>query len=247
MSAVEEPSRVGVWRMFDRIAPRYDLLNRTLSLGLDVSWRREVVRHLPERDGLRALDVATGTADLLLLLLDQARIERVLGIDLSEEMLEKGKEKLARHPRAAAAELVRGDALELSSLGEKFDVVTIAFGIRNVLDVDHALREMHAVLSPGGRAMVLEFSTPPPGLFRAVYDVYRAHLLPRIGSLVSGDAEAYRYLDETIRTFPSGEVFLAKMTAAGFEHARAVSMSFGAVTLYIADVPDVAGAAEGEG
>lgn len=228
-----EPSRVGVARMFDRIAPRYDLLNRTLSFGLDVSWRRRVLQHLPDRPGLKALDVATGTADLALLLAGDARVDRVLGVDVSEEMLAVGREKIAAQPAGAKVELRPGDALDLASLGERFDVVTIAFGIRNVLDVDRALAEMRQALAPGGVALVLEFSTPPPGLFRAAYELYRAHVLPRVGGVVSGDGEAYRYLDETIRTFPSGDAFVAKMTAAGFCDARAWPMSFGAVSLYV--------------
>lgn len=238
MKTSTEPSRAGVSRMFDRIAPRYDLLNRTLSFGLDVSWRQKVRAHLPEREGMRVLDVATGTGDLALTLLDDPRTERVLGVDLSEEMLARGQDKLARHPRGERGELRPGDALDLASLGERFDAVTVAFGIRNVLDVDAALRQMRSVLLPGGRALVLEFSTPPPGLFRAAYGIYRAHVLPVIGGLVSGDRAAYRYLDETIRTFPSGEAFLEKMRDAGLEDARCIPLSFGAVSLYVASAPE---------
>lgn len=235
----QEPSRVGVGQMFNRIAPRYDLLNRTLSFGLDASWRRKVRACLPNRQPLRILDVATGTADLALTLVEDTKTESVLGVDIAEEMLARGREKAARHPRGQQVRLEAGDALKLQEWGT-FDVVTISFGIRNVLDVDHALREMKAVLNPGGRALVLEFSTPEAGLFRSAYELYRAHVLPRVGGLVSGDSGAYRYLDDTIRTFPSGEAFLEKMRNAGFTDTRAHPLTFGTVTLYEGNVPETA-------
>lgn len=231
------PSRAGVGQMFNRIAPRYDLLNRTLSFGLDVSWRKKVRAHLPSRGELAILDVATGTADLALSLAEDERTRSVLGVDIAEEMLAQGRTKLPAHPAGGRVRLEAGDALELSRLGRNFDVVTIAFGIRNVLDVDRALREMFAVLKPGGRVLVLEFSTPKAGLFRWAYELYRAQLLPRVGGWISGDASAYRYLDDTIRTFPSGEAFLSLMQGAGFCETRAHPLTLGTVTLYEGSVP----------
>ncbi len=227
-----EPSRVGVSQMFDKIAHRYDLLNRTLSMGMDQSWRKKVVSRLPARQALRVLDVATGTGDLAIAIGQDPRVASVLGIDLAEEMLARGRIKLVPHRKGAPIELHTGDALDLQSLGQTFDVVTNSFGIRNVLDVDQALREMRAVLRPGGKALVLEFSTPPNPVFRAIYELYRAHILPRVGGLVSGDPGAYQYLDRTNRTVPAGEAFLDKMRSAGFHTTRVHRLSLGAVSLY---------------
>lgn len=231
-----EPSRIDVWRMFDRIAHRYDFLNRALSFGLDVGWRKEAIRHLPKRSQLKILDVATGTADLALMMLEQKNVHSVMGVDLSEEMLAVGRTKLAAHPRGSYGVLKTGDAMNLPVEDQSFDAVTISFGIRNVLDVEHSLRDMRRVLKKGGRTIVLEFSNPPAGFFAFTYNIYRRYLLPNIGGIISGDAKAYKYLDETIRTFPSGEAFLQKMRNAGYINTRVVPLVFGAVSIYIGDV-----------
>lgn len=155
--SVPGPSRQGVGEMFDRIAPRYDLLNRLLSMGLDIRWRQRVLKALPEGEHLRVLDVATGTADLALALARLGRVEHVTGVDISEEMLACGRPKVERLGLADKVVLERGDALDLQRFSG-FDVATIAFGIRNVLDVEAALRQMAGALRPGGRVLVLEFS-----------------------------------------------------------------------------------------
>jgi demethylmenaquinone methyltransferase/2-methoxy-6-polyprenyl-1,4-benzoquinol methylase len=236
-AAVPGPSREGVGAMFDRIAPRYDFLNRVLSMGMDVGWRRAVRRALPEGAPLRVLDVATGTADLLLELAREPRVTELLGVDISEEMLAVGRTKLDRLPEGTSGELRTGDALDLAAYRGQFDAVSIAFGIRNVLDVDKALREMTGTLRPGGRVLVLEFSEPEGPLFAPLYRTYRKHLLPRVGGLVSGDTDAYRYLDETIASFPSGEAFLDKMRAAGLIDVEQQPLAFGAVSLYLGTQP----------
>lgn len=227
------PSRQDVWRMFDRIAHRYDLLNRLLSFRQDVAWRKRLARLLPDRPDLRVLDLATGTGDVLLSLHhNSGRVQSGVGVDMAGKMLAIGHEKIAARDLSKTLRMVRGDAMTIAFDDASFDAVTIAFGIRNVLDVCEALREMRRVLRPGGRALVLEFSLPGNALFRAGYLFYFRHVLPRIGGLISGDSYAYRYLNETVESFPYGEAFCALMRDAGFADVRAHPLTFGIATIY---------------
>ncbi len=222
-----EPSREGVDKMFDRIARRYDLLNHILSFGLDFYWRARVAHLLPRRSGLEVLDVATGTGDLLFEIAKRRSLARGVGIDVSEGMLAIARRKAGnRH-----LEFHQGDALALPFPDANFDAVTIAFGIRNVLDVPRALREMRRALKPGGDLLVLEFSKPI-WFVRPFHLFYLRHILPRIGGALTGDPAAYRYLNQTIETFPSGDAFLALMREAGFEQTRAHPLSLGIVSIY---------------
>jgi demethylmenaquinone methyltransferase/2-methoxy-6-polyprenyl-1,4-benzoquinol methylase len=222
--------------MFDRIAPRYDLLNRVLSGGLDVAWRRKMAKMLPDRAPLRLLDVATGTADQILMLIDRApAIEEAVGIDMAERMLERGRAKVRARGLDRRVRLKIGDAIAIPEPDASFDVCTISFGIRNVTDVVAGLREMRRVLRPGGRAFVLEFSQPEVRWFRAIYYFYLRHILPAIGGWISGDREAYRYLNLTIETFPSGNAFCALMRQAGFEDVRAIPLTMGIASIYVGD------------
>ena len=227
----QSPPRVAVGQMFDRIAHRYDLLNRLLSFGRDVAWRKAMVRHLPEGRELRVLDLATGTADVLLALHVTERVRFGVGLDLSGGMLQFAQKKTAGKPLA----LVQGDGTRLGLREGTFDVVSIAFGIRNVVDVDAGLREMRRMLAPGGRALILEFSLPENRLFRALYLGYFRHVLPRIGGLLSGDSHAYRYLNQTVETFPYGVEFQNLMRAAGFSEVRALPLTMGIATLYVGE------------
>ncbi|OQW97545.1 MAG: hypothetical protein BWK77_01495 [Verrucomicrobia bacterium A1] len=232
-----EPSRREVWRMFDRIAARYDLANRVLSAGCDLAWRRRMARLLPGGESLRLLDIATGTADQILLLLELVpRIRQATGIDLSEKMLAVGRAKALRHGLEARAVLKAGDALAIPEPDASFDVCTIAFGIRNVENVPVALREMRRVLRPGGRALVLEFSRPA-AWFRPLYSFYLLRILPVLGGWLAGEAQAYRYLGTTVKTFASGEDFCDLMRAAGLVDVRAVPLRLGIATIYRGDAP----------
>ncbi|MCE9616463.1 MAG: bifunctional demethylmenaquinone methyltransferase/2-methoxy-6-polyprenyl-1,4-benzoquinol methylase UbiE [Lentisphaerae bacterium] len=227
--------------MFDRIAPRYDLLNRVLSGRRDVAWRRRMADDLRGRSALRLLDLATGTGDQILHLLDAgADLASAVGIDMSEEMLARGREKVRQRGLAARVDLRAGDATQVSFPDASFDAVTISFGIRNVGDVPLALREMRRVLRPGGRALILEFSLPTRTLVRAGYVFYLRHLLPGIGGVVSGDSSAYRYLNRTIEAFPSGEAFCALMREAGFVQVAAQPLTLGVATIYRGDAPSSA-------
>lgn len=219
--------------MFDRIAHRYDLLNRLLSMGTDVRWRRKLNRRVPAGEKLRVLDLATGTADVLIAMNGACpQVASGVGLDMSGGMLHYGREKLIRLGLDRKFRLVRGDATCLGLDSGQFDAVTISFGIRNVIDVAQGLREMRRILKPGGRALILEFSLPSNRLFRALYLFYFRNILPRIGALISGDSYAYRYLNETVETFPYGEDFCQLMRDAGFEGVTATPLTFGIASLY---------------
>jgi demethylmenaquinone methyltransferase/2-methoxy-6-polyprenyl-1,4-benzoquinol methylase len=209
------PEKAAVRTMFDRIAPRYDLLNRLLSAGVDKRWRRATVDSLAMPPGSRVLDVCTGTADLLVEFLRRDPGHSGAGVDLSGEMLARGAIKLRRQGLARRSCLASGDAERLPLRAARFDGALIAFGIRNVGEPLRALREIHRVLKPGGRLVVLEFSTPP-GLLGAAYRLYFEGLLPRIASLVGGDRAAYSYLPASVARFPGPAEFGRLMEEAGF-------------------------------
>jgi demethylmenaquinone methyltransferase/2-methoxy-6-polyprenyl-1,4-benzoquinol methylase len=204
-------------------------------MGLDVGWRARLKRHLPEagREGrtLRVLDVATGTADLAIELAKDHRVGEVVGVDVSAGMLSHGAAKVERAGLGERVSLSLGDARVLEGQHD-FDVVTISFGIRNVPDTLQGLRAMHEALSPGGVLLVLEFAEPTTPVFAPAYRVYRRHVLPVIGGMIAGDTSAYRYLDDTIATFPHGEAFVALMREAGFVDAAFEPLTLGSVHLY---------------
>lgn len=219
--------------MFDRIAGRYDVLNRSLSFGQDVAWRKRLRRHVPSDRPVTLLDFATGTGDQILFLLGgKAPIQKAVGYDLAEEMLEIGRGKVAQKGLEDKVTLLTGDAMACPAEEASADLVTITFGIRNVEDVPTALREMYRVLVPGGKACVLEFSLPANRFIKWGYLKYFRHVLPKIGGWVSGDAYAYNYLNTSVETFPCGEAFCDLMRDAGFSDVQAEPMTFGVATLY---------------
>ena len=221
-------------RMFDRIAHRYDFLNRLLSLRCDVIWRRRMAECLPSTKNLRVLDVATGTADSLLSL-DQHcdRIDLGVGLDMAERMLRIGLAKLNQSGHSKRLSLVRADGAAIPFEDGSFDVVTIAFGIRNFADTIGGLREFHRVLRSDGRLLVLEFSLPTNSFLRRCYLAYFRCIMPLIGRLLSGDTAAYRHLNRSVESFPYGSEFLELMTAAGFAHVHAHPLTLGVATIYL--------------
>lgn len=224
--------------MFDRIAHRYDLLNHTLSMGIDYYWRRQLAELLPARTELKLLDLATGTADVLIELCQyNSGIHEALGIDLSKQMLQYGRSKLEHLGLSARVQLLHGDACQIPVSDQAYDVVTMSFGIRNVLDVDRCLQEIFRCLKPGGRALILEFSLPPNRWVRSGYLLYLRHLLPHIGGLISGDGAAYRYLNQTIETFPCGQNFCDRMIATGFTQVDFTPLTLGIASIYQGDKP----------
>lgn len=234
--------------MFDRISPTYDLLNRLLTLGIDQRWRTRAIRALGEPSALRGarlLDLCCGTCDMTLraLRVTRGEIARVNALDFSASMLKLAGEKLAGTPWAERVTLRQGDALALPFPDASFDCACVSFGIRNVRDVPRALSEVRRTLRPGGVFVVLEFSTPQSRVVRGVYNLYFRHVLPRAGALISGDGEAYEYLNQSAEKFPSGAAFAQVLRQAGFNAVTATPLTFGLVTLYRAEAPATASAA----
>src|SRR5690554_2222029 len=210
-----EGKKQQVEEMFDAIAPRYDLLNRILSLGIDRSWRRKAVEMLREESPKRILDVATGTADLAIeaLALDP---KKIVGVDLSEEMLKIGRQKVEKLGETDRIQLRRGDSERLPFSDKQFDAALVAFGVRNFENLRKGLSEIARVLKPGGTLVVLEFSHPRAFPVKQLYQLYSKHVLPRIGNAVSKNDGAYRYLPDSVAAFPDGDAFLSEMKVAGF-------------------------------
>lgn len=233
-AATEEQAAAYVRGMFGRVAGRYDLLNHLLSFQVDRYWRRRTVarvEHILRRDGTRAMDLCCGTGDLLLALEAKAHGSAVmLGGDFCHPMLVEAGRKAAK--RGAATPLVECDGLSLPFPDNSLDLITVAFGFRNFANYRAGLKELNRVLKPGGMLAILEFSTPPNALFRALYGFYSRRVLPAIGGLISGDGEAYRYLPESVRKFPGAEVLAAEMEGAGFTRVRFERMTFGVVALH---------------
>lgn len=223
--------------MFDRIAGRYDLLNRMLSCGIDRRWRTRLAGLLPPGNSLVTLDLACGTADQLIALAETGRVSKGIGLDLAEQMLALGREKIGRRKLNQLLSLQTGDVEKLTFERETFDVVSISFGIRNMTDAQSVLAEMLRVLKPGGRVLILEFSVPSNRIVRGLYLFYLRHILPRLGAVISGDSTAYRYLNETIETFPYGDAFCRIMKQAGFSCVICTPLTAGIVSLYQGDRP----------
>lgn len=218
--------------MFNKIAGRYDVINRILSFGLDIIWRRRVVKMAKKESPERILDLATGTGDLLIALTKELSSAHVIGLDPSEGMLAFAKQKIEKQHLEHRAELVKGDALALPFTDNDFDLVTMAFGIRNVPDVSKALSEIYRVLKPNGRVMILEFSLPKNRFIRAVNLFYLRSVIPVVGGLLSRNMRAYKYLNKTIEQFPYGELFIKLLESAGFVEAKFHPLTFGAVMIY---------------
>jgi len=229
------------WQMFNRIAPTYDLLNRLLSGGVDQRWRRVVSQNLPVFSSpLRVLDLATGTGDQVYALLagdEKDRLGQVIGVDPAESMLALAEQKRTTRTGGDRAEFHIGDASSLRFAEASFHAVTMSFGIRNVADPLQCLQEIHRVLAPGGRALILEFALPASPLVRTAYLCYFRRILPWIGGQVSGDPAAYQYLNRTVEEFPRGEQFLEWMREAGFTALRCQPLTFGIANLYLGDHP----------
>lgn len=218
--------------LFDSIAHRYDLLNHLLSGGVDVYWRRKAIAHLADLHPKTILDVATGTADLAIA---AARVHprRIVGIDLAEEMLKRGREKVTRRGLQHLIELHAGEAENIPFESGTFDAAIVAFGARNFEHLERGLSEMRRVLREGGRIAVLEFSRPTTFPFKQMYFFYFRTVLPVIGRLLSQNREAYTYLPDTVMKFPEGNAFLEILQRVGFVATRQERLTFGIVTIYL--------------
>ncbi|MCF6178646.1 MAG: bifunctional demethylmenaquinone methyltransferase/2-methoxy-6-polyprenyl-1,4-benzoquinol methylase UbiE [Geopsychrobacter sp.] len=225
----------GVRKMFDTIAPRYDLLNRLLSFGIDRRWRRYAVSQLQIPVDGRVLDIATGTCDVALEI--AARTDpsvRIVGEDFTQGMLVHGQKKLDQTSLGERIMLVNAPCEAIPHPDCTFDAITIAFGIRNVVEREQGLKEMLRVLKPGGRAVILEFSNPRSRFFRSLYYFYFRHLLPTIGGLFS-QRSAYQYLPDSVLEFPAQEQFTVMLSDAGFTQTRFTDLTFGIATVYTGD------------
>lgn len=222
-----------VARMFDSISGKYDLLNHTLSLGIDKLWRKKAIQQLKEIKPRHVLDVATGTGDFAIAAL-AAHPEKVVGVDISEGMLDVGREKLRKQKLDSRIELRSGDSENLPFQDNSFDAVMAAFGVRNFENLLAGLTEMQRVLRPGGKLIILEFSKPRIFPFKQIYHAYFHFVLPKIGRWVSRDKAAYTYLPESVNAFPDGQAFTDILVKAGFHRPEARPLTFGICTLYTA-------------
>jgi demethylmenaquinone methyltransferase/2-methoxy-6-polyprenyl-1,4-benzoquinol methylase len=219
--------------VFDSVAGRYDLMNDLMSFGMHRLWKRFTVEQSGLRPGQRALDVAAGTGDLARAFAGRvAPGGLVVMTDINESMLARGRDRLLDGGVAGVA-CVQADAERLPFKPGLFDCVSIGFGLRNVTDKAAALRSMHAMVKPGGRALVLEFSQPTSSALRSLYDLYSFAVLPRLGRVVAGDEASYRYLAESIRVHPDQEAMKAMMEEAGFERCRYYNLTGGIVALHV--------------
>ncbi len=233
MPEIVDNRGIAVERMFSAIAPRYDFLNRLLSAGRDRAWRRDAVAATALPDGGRLLDVCTGTADMALEAARQYPDVQIVGVDFSRPMIALGEAKVARARLADRIRLQVAPAEALPFPDESFDAATVAFGLRNLPDRQRGLREMCRVVRPGGRAVILEFTTPPGRLFRCVYLWYFHQMLPWIGRVVSGHPSAYSYLPASVADFPSPEGLVSWMRDAGFFEVSYRLLTGGIVAIHV--------------
>lgn len=220
-----------VAKMFDNISRRYDLLNHLLSLGIDIVWRKQAIKKLKKDKPKILLDVATGTGDFAIeaLALDP---EKVIGIDISEGMLEHGRIKMSRKGLGDKIQLLSGDSEHIPFEDNKFDAITVAYGVRNFENLEAGLREMYRVLKPGGKVVILEFSRPRKFPFKQIYNFYFKQILPFIGRVIAKDRSAYTYLPESVQHFPDGQNFLNILNQIGFNNTQWDPLTFGISSIY---------------
>jgi len=220
-----------VEQMFDNISPKYDFLNHFLSMGIDKGWRRKIIRMMRPHRPKEILDVATGTGDLALLEARELQPDKVIGLDLSQGMLDVARKKMEKQG-LNNIEFIRGDAEHMPFDDNSFDAITVAFGVRNFENLEQGLREMRRVLRPGGHLYILEFSQPEKFPFKQLYGFYSRTLLPLFGRLISGDPSAYTYLPESIAAFPYGEQMMDILKKTGYRPIAFHPVTFGIATIY---------------
>ena len=223
-----------VEQMFDNIAPSYDKLNHRLSWNIDKGWRRKAIRQLEPHKPQTLLDIATGTGDFAILAAEMLRPKRLVGADISEGMMEVGRQKVRERGLDGIISFEREDCTALSYPEATFDAVTAAFGIRNFADLDKGLREMCRVLKKGGHLSIVELTTPVSFPMKQLFHVYAHTVLPVYGRLISKDNSAYNYLTKTIEAFPQGELMVEILLKAGFSEASFKRLTFGICTMYFA-------------
>ena len=220
-----------VAKMFDNISGKYDFLNHFLSLGIDTLWRKKAIRILKDLHPKLILDVATGTGDFAVEAL-KLNPDRVIGIDISEGMLEVGRKKMIKRGLDSKIELLSGDSEKLPFEENKFDAIIVGFGVRNFENLEKGLGDMLRVLKPGGKMVVLEFSKPVVFPFRQLFHFYFKFILPKIGKWVSHDSSAYTYLPESVQAFPDGKAFTLILSQVGFKNTTCTPLTLGISSLY---------------
>ena len=218
--------------MFNSIAYRYDFMNRFLSTGIDTSWRKKAISQLKEIAPEKILDVATGTGDVAIMASEMLKPKKIIGIDISEGMLELGRKKIEKLGLTGTIELQAGDSEVINFEDNSFDAVTVAFGVRNFQHLEQGLKEMRRVLRPGGKLVVLEFSKSRNKLFAALCNFYMNTVTPAIGKLFAKNKNAYQYLNDSVQAFPEGQSLLNIMNEAGFTQTYLKTLSFGICTIY---------------
>lgn len=221
-----------VKEIFNDIAPKYDLLNHFLSLNIDKIWRRKAMAHVGQTEKGELLDVACGTGDFSIAAY-KAGVRRVTGIDISANMVEIGKKKVEKMGLSSCIDLRTGDSERIGFADGYFDVLTVAFGVRNFEHLEVGLREMLRVLKPGGKMIILEFSMPEYFPMKQLYKFYFRRILPVLGGWISGNKGAYTYLPESVMKFPQGHIFLDILQNCGFRQVSQQKLSFGIASIYV--------------
>ncbi|WP_299837890.1 bifunctional demethylmenaquinone methyltransferase/2-methoxy-6-polyprenyl-1,4-benzoquinol methylase UbiE [uncultured Tenacibaculum sp.] len=220
-----------VAQMFDTISENYDGLNRVISFGIDVSWRKKVVRLIGENNPKTILDIATGTGDLAMMM-TKLNPEKIVGLDISAGMLEVGKQKIKKAGFDSKIDMVIGDSENIPFEDNTFDAITVSFGVRNFENLDKGLKEILRVLKPGGKFVVLETSNPTKFPFKQLYKLHTNVFLPIVGKLFSRDKVAYSYLSESANSFPFGEAFNNILRKNGFKNVKSLPVTFGVASIY---------------
>ncbi|HEX5155454.1 MAG TPA: bifunctional demethylmenaquinone methyltransferase/2-methoxy-6-polyprenyl-1,4-benzoquinol methylase UbiE [Parafilimonas sp.] len=229
-SDVDKKNQVAA--MFNSIARRYDFLNRFLSVGIDKSWRKKAIKELKEVHPKIMLDVATGTGDVAIVANKLLNPDKIIGIDISEGMLELGRSKIKKLNLSNKIELLAGDSETINYQNSSFDAITVAFGVRNFAHLEKGLTEMLRVLKPGGKISILECTMPKASLLRRFYSFYMFTMVPAFGKLFAKNKQAYKYLNNSVRAFPDRENFMEIMQKAGFRKTYYKSLSFGICCIY---------------
>ncbi|WP_068472581.1 bifunctional demethylmenaquinone methyltransferase/2-methoxy-6-polyprenyl-1,4-benzoquinol methylase UbiE [Saccharicrinis aurantiacus] len=230
----EEGKKKQIESMFDNIAPKYDFLNHLLSFGIDKIWRRRAIGLLKNIPSPVLLDIATGTGDLAIAAM-KLKPSKIVGLDLSAEMLKVGQEKIEKLNLTDTISLVHGDSENLPLSDNQFDAATVAFGVRNFENLNKGLTEICRVLKPGAKFVVLEFSNPSSFPFKHIYQFYSSKILPWWGGLFSKDKAAYEYLPESVAAFPEGQAFVKELEASGFTSLKVWKQTFGVATIYFSE------------
>ena len=221
-----------VAEMFNRIAFRYDFMNRFLSAGIDVGWRKKALKQLAEEKPKIILDVATGTGDIAIMAYELLKPDKITGIDISDKMLEIGKEKVLKLGLEQHIDLQSGDSEAINFPAGSFDAVTVAFGVRNFEHLEQGLGEIKRVLKPGGKLVILEFSKPKITGIAQLYNLYVGIVAPQMASIVSNNRKAYQYLNKSVQGFPEGKTFVEILNNVGFRHTSCKKLSLGICSIY---------------